>query len=107
MALSPIRGSDTEALTRTVKLRFSNRQLDELDLVAVDLDMARSWVLREAIALGLPLFVEKVRRLRDAGLVPRGEYTNPHAAGSRRGPRSDGARATRWVGAPVRRGGGG
>ena len=44
--------------------------------------MSRSWVLRESLALGFPLFVEKVRQRRRAGLAPRGEYQNPTAAGS-------------------------
>ena len=46
MSLSPIRESDSEPLNRTVKLRFSHRQLEDLDAVAAELGMARSWVLR-------------------------------------------------------------
>ena len=107
MPLSPIREPDAEALDRSVKLRLSSRQVEHLDLAMQEFRMSRSWILREALALGLPLFVEKQRRLRRAGFVPRGEYQNPDAAGPLRGPRSDGRRADSWVSAPVRRKGAG
>ena len=51
----------------------------------------------------IPVFVEKVRQRRRAGLVPRGEYQQPGAVGPRRGPRSDGPCADRWVNGPRRR----
>ena len=104
MPLSPIREPDVEALDRTLKLRVSTRQLEQLDLAVAEFKMARSWILRECVGLGFPLFVEQVRQRRRAGLIPRGEYQNPNAAGPRRGPRSDGRRADRWVSPPVRRG---
>lgn len=104
MPLSPIREPDVEALDRTLKLRVSTRQLEQLDLAVAEFKMARSWILRECVALGFPLFVEQVRQRRRAGLIPRGEYQNPHVAGPRRGPRSDGRRTDRWVSPPVRRG---
>ena len=49
---------------------------------------------------GLPAVREKIRERRRAGLMPRGEYQNPNAAGPLRGPRSDGPRADSWVEAP-------
>lgn len=103
MSLPPVWEPDAEPLDQTVKLRFSVRQLEQLDLVVREFGMSRSWILREAIAAGLPVFVEKVRQRRRAGLVPRGEYQQPGAVGPRRGPRSDGPRTDRWVNAPRRR----
>ena len=103
MPLSPIWEPDAEALDRTLKLRVSTRQLEQLDLAVAEFKMARSWILRECVGLGFPLFVEQVRQRRRAGLIPRGEYQNPNAAGPRRGPRSDGRRTDRWVSPPVRR----
>lgn len=100
MPLPPIREPDAEPLDRTVKVRLSARQVEHLDLAVKEFRMSRSWVLRESLALGFPLFVEKVRQRRRAGLVPRGEYQNPNAAGPLRGPRSDGPRSDRWVHAP-------
>ncbi len=104
MPLFPIREPDAEPLDCTVKLRLSARQLEQLDQAVAEFKMSRSWILRECIAEGFPLFVEAVRQRRRAGLVPRGEYQNPEASGPRRGPRSDGLRGDRWVGAPRRRG---
>ena len=104
MPLLPVWEPDAQALDRTVKVRFSARQLEQLDMAVAEFGMSRSWILRECIAEGFPLFVETVRQRRRAGLVPRGEYQNPDAAGPRRGPRSDGLRGDRWVGAPRRRG---
>lgn len=103
MSLPPVWEPDAEPLDQAVKLRFSVRQLEQLDLVVREFGMSRSWILREAIAAGLPVFVEKVRQRRCAGLVPRGEYQQPGAVGPRRGPRSDGPRTDRWVNAPRRR----
>ena len=90
----PRPGAANEHLERNRRPARSHREFN----------MARSWILRECVALGFPLFVEQVRQRRRTGLVPRGEYQNPDVAGPRRGPRSDGRRADRWVSAPVRRG---
>ena len=104
MSLSPVWEPDAEPLDCPVLLRFSARQLEQLDLAVKEFGMSRAWIVRECVAEGFPAFVEKVRQRRAAGLVPRGEYKNPTVTGPRRGPRSDGQRADRWVGAPVRRG---
>ena len=104
MPLPPVWEPDAESLDRTVKLRLSARQLEQLDLAVAEFRMSRSWILREAIALGFPEFVEQVRQRRRAGFVTRGEYQHPDAAGPRRGPRSDGQRADRWVSRPRGRG---
>jgi len=101
--LSPIWEPDAEALDRTLKLRVSTRQLEHLGLAVAEFTMGRSWILRECVGLGFPLFVEQVRQRGRAGLIPRGEYQNPNVAGPQRGPRSDGRRTDRWVSAPVRR----
>jgi len=104
MPLRPIREADVEPLDRVVKLHVSARQLEQLDLAVSELGISRSWLLRECVAEGFASVVEKVRQRRRAGLVPRGEYQHPNAVGPRRGPRSDGSRADRWVSAPIRRG---
>lgn len=101
MSLPPVWEPDAEPLDHVVKLCLSTRQLEQLDLLVKELNMSRSWILRGALAQGLPLFVESVRQRRGAGFVPSGELKNPNAVGPRRGPRSDGPRADRWVNAPV------
>ena len=103
MPLPPVREADVEPLDRLVKFNVSGRQLEQLDLAVDALGISRAWIIRECIAEGLASVVEKVRERRRAGLVPRGEYQHPNAVGPRRGPRSDGVRADRWVSAPVRR----
>ena len=67
MPLTPVWEPDAEALDRTRKLRVSTRQLEQLDLAVAEFNMARSWILRECVALGFPLFVEQVRQRRRAG----------------------------------------
>ena len=59
MPLPPVWEPDAEPLDQTVKLRFSVRQLEQLDLAVREFGMSRSWILREAVAAGLPVFVEK------------------------------------------------
>ena len=81
-----------------MKIRLSVRQIEDLDLAVKEFRMSPYWVLRESLALGFPLFVEKVRQRRRAGLVRRGEYQNSNAAGPLRGPRAD-----RWVNEPKAR----
>lgn len=100
MPLPPVWEPDAEPLDHVVKLRLSSRQVEQLDLLVGEFNMSRSWILRASLAVGLPSFVESVRQRRRAGLVPSGEYKNRHALGPRRGPRSDGPRADRWVNAP-------
>ena len=100
MGAKPIWDPDAEPLDRVIKLRVSRRQLHDLDLAVAEFGMSRSWLLREALALGFPALVTQVRMRRKAGFVTRGEYVNPSAAGPRRGPRSDGARTDRWVHRP-------
>ena len=103
MPLPPIWEPDAELLDRTVKVSLSVCQLEHLDVAVKEFRMSRSRVLREPLAPGFPLFVEKVRQRRRAGLVRRGEYQNSNAAGPLRGPRADGPRADRWVNAPKAR----
>ena len=50
----PIQDPDIQPLDRTVKLRFSRRQLETVDQLAREFGMTRSWLLREALALGVP-----------------------------------------------------
>lgn len=99
----PGREPDAEPLDQTVKLRFSVRQsgaarsgrapVGDVAFVApARSDQPGFSVLRREGASG-----------RRAGLAPREEYRQPDAAGPRRGPRSDGLRADRWVNAPRRR----
>ena len=103
MPLPLVREADVEPLDRVVTLNVSARQLEQLDLAVRELGISRAWLIRECIAEGFASVVQQVRERRRAGLVPRGEYQNPSAVAPRRGPRSDGLRADRWVSAPVRR----
>ena len=103
MPLPPVREADVEPLDRVVTLNVSARQLEQLDLAVRELRISRAWLIRECIAEGFANVVQQVRERRRAGLIPRGEYQNPTAVAPRRGPRSDGLRADRWVSAPVRR----
>ena len=96
----PIRGADLQALDRTVKLRLSRRQLRGLDHLAAEFGMSRSWLIREALALGIPLAETRIRQLIEDGFRPAGDVGYRAASGPRRGPNSDGRRTDRWVHAP-------
>ena len=104
MPTRSVRDPEAEPLDCVVKLRLSARQLEHLDLAVKEFGMSRAWLLRECIAEGFPAVVEKVRQRLRTGLVPRGAYWKPDVAGPRRGPRSDGSRADRWVSPPARSG---
>lgn len=91
---------DAEPLDRLVKIRVSRRQLHDLDLAVAEFAMSRSWLVREALAIGFPALVTQLRQRRRAGLVTRGEYVNPAVRGPRRGPRMDGTGTDRWVQRP-------
>lgn len=92
---------DLQPLDRVVKLRLSRRQLRDVDRLAAEFSMTRAWLLREALAIGLPAAAAKLRMLREQGFRPAGQVSAPAAKGPRRGPRSDGARHDRWVSAPA------
>lgn len=100
MPRSRIWDPDAEPLDRVVKLRLSRRQLRDLDLAVAEFAMSRSWLLREALALGFPALVTRVRQRRGAGFVTRGEALKPGVSGPRRGPRMDGSGRDRWVHRP-------
>ena len=82
MPLPPIWEPDVEPLDRTVKVRLSARQLEHLDLAVKEFRMSRSWVLRESLALGFPLFVEKVRQRRRCGPGAARGVPEPECGGS-------------------------
>ena len=69
----PIRGSDLQALDRRVGLTLSRRQLRGVDMLAAEFGMSRSWFLREALALGVPLAETRIRKLIDDGYRPAGD----------------------------------
>ena len=98
--MSPIHAPDAEPLDRTVKVRVSTRELRDLDLIAQRFGMSRSWVVREALRIGVPAAIGRLQWLREAGFRPSGQAISPRAAGPRRGPRSDGPREDRWVHRP-------
>ena len=74
-SLLPVWEPDAQALDRTVKVRFSARQLEQLDLAVAEFKMSPApGSCGSASRRVSPLFVEAVRQRRRAGLVPRGEY---------------------------------
>jgi len=98
--MRPIYDPEAETLDRTIKLNVSRRQLRDLDRFAQQFGMTRSWLLREALHIGLPAVVAHLRSLRSAGFRPKGQVASPSAAGPRRGPRTDGLREDRWIHRP-------
>ena len=93
----PLDDPDLQPLDRVVKLRLSERQVADVDRLCDEFSVSRSWLLREALAVGLPVAVANMRQLRADGFVPAGALQHPGVEGPRRGPRSDGQRADRWV----------
>ena len=104
----PLDDPDLQPLDRVVKVRLSQRQLGDIDQLCDEFSVTRSWFLREALAVGLPVAVANMRQLMADGFVPAGALSHAATSGPRRGPRSDGARSDRWVrpAAPTRAGGG-
>ena len=98
--MRPIHEPDAEPLDRTIKVNVSRRQLRDLDRIAQQLGMSRSWLVRETLRIGLPAAIGRLESLWEAGFRPRGQVDSPHAAAPRRGPRSDGPREDRWVHRP-------
>ena len=98
--MRPIHEPDAEPLDRTIKVNVSSRQLRDLDRIAQQFGISRSWLLREALRIGIPAAFGQLRSRREAGFRPRGQVDSPHAAAPRRGPRSDGPREDRWVHRP-------
>ena len=98
--MSPIYAPDAEPLDRTLKVNVSRRQLRDLDLIAQEFGMSRSWIVREALRIGVPAAIGRLRWLREAGFRASGQAISPRAAWPRRGPRSDGPREDRWVHRP-------
>lgn len=91
---------DDQALDQVVKLRLSVRQLRRLDVLVERFSMSRSWLLREAIAVGLPAAANRIEQLLAAGYRPAGDRLRPTKSGRRRGPQSDSSLALRWTLAP-------
>ena len=98
--MPPIYAPDAQPLDLTLKVAVSRRQLRDLDNIAQEFGMSRSWVVREALRIGVPAAAGRLRSLRKAGFRPSGQALSPRAAGPRRGPRSDGPREDRWVHRP-------
>ena len=99
----PIYAPDAEPLDRQVRVRFSQRQLFQLDRLATEFGMSRAWFLREVLADGLPVATERLRALMAAGYRPAGVLRRTDQAARLRGPRSDGARPDRWSHAPEKK----
>ena len=87
-----IPGGDLQPLDRPIRIRLSRRQLSGIDRLAAEFGISRSWFIREALALGLPLAEERIRKLIEDGFRPAGDAARVPASGPRRGPISDGAR---------------
>ena len=98
--MPPIYAPDAEPLALTVKVRVSRRELRDLDLIAQEFGMSRSWVVREALRIGVPAARGQLQWLREAGFRPSGQANQSPFRWPRRGPRSDGPREDRWVHRP-------
>ena len=91
----PIPGGDLQPLDRPIRIRLSRRQLNGIDRLAAEFGISRSWFIREALALELPLAEDRIRQLIEDGYRPAGDAARPTVSGPRRGPISDGARPDR------------
>ena len=75
----PIPGGDLQPLDRPICIRLSPPP-----------------AAGEALALGIPLAEDRIRKLVEDGYRPAGDAGRVRASGPRRGPLSDGARPDRW-----------
>lgn len=96
----PIYAPDAEPLDFTVKLRLSRRQMLQLDRLCDEFGMSRAWLIREAMADGLPAAVERLRRLFAEGYRPAGMVRRHGRDVRLRGPRLDGPHTDRFVHEP-------
>ena len=62
---------DWEPYSRIMKLRLTCSQTVALDALAADHGVSRSWLVREALATGVPLLVANLERARKQGVTPR------------------------------------
>ena len=60
---SPPSHATAEPFDRTTKVRLSRRQL------VAEFDMSRAWIIRQAVATGLPVLVYQLRTAYDSGLM--------------------------------------
>ena len=61
-----------EPLDRRIKLSLSRRQLAQLDLMVQELRMTRGWIIRQALAVGLPVVLDRARQaMRDGYVLTR------------------------------------
>ncbi|MCY4123306.1 MAG: hypothetical protein OXG72_20550 [Acidobacteria bacterium] len=97
----PIYDPDSEPLDREIRLKLSRRQLFQLDALAAEFGMTRSWFVREALGDGLPVATERLRALARRGLRPSGAARSDRSVRTHRGPRSDGERPDRWAKSPA------
>ena len=72
----PIYDPDGEPLDREIRLKLSRRQLFQLDALAAEFGMTRSWLVREVLGDGLPAATQRLRALAKRGLRPLG--CGPH-----------------------------
>ena len=60
------------AYRHVVKLRFNTEQLNRIDQLSVEHGVSRAWLLRAAIAEGLPRVFDHLEGPRTVGLTVRG-----------------------------------
>ena len=63
-----LRAPDWEPYSRRLVLRATPRQVHELDVLAAELGVTRAWLLRRAVARGLPDVVADLRSAEAASL---------------------------------------
>ena len=81
----PLDDPDLQPLDRVVKVRLSERQLGDIDQLCDEFSVTRSWFLREALAVGLPVAVANMRQLMADGFVPAGALSPRGHVGSQAG----------------------
>ena len=86
MPRTPVRDPDWEPFTELVKLRFTVTQLSLIDRVALQHGVSRSWLLRQAIAEGLPRLVAVLEDGRERGMSPRATRRLSRVKATYRGP---------------------
>lgn len=79
--------SDWEAFDHVVKVRFTESQVAHLDALVASLEVSRSWLLRRAVAAGLPTVVAELRSAAQRDYAVRAVQGPTGLRARRRGPR--------------------
>ena len=78
---------DWQAFDHVVKVRFTESQVVHLDALVASLEVSRSWLLRRAVAAGLPTVVAELRSAAQRDYAVRAVQGPTGVRAPRRGPR--------------------